>query len=137
MNKNIKLWRIVDNVDGTFGVLIDEDIPFAVTVERRWLNNKKWDGKEGSCIPPGVYVCKRITSPKFGNTFQVTAVPGRSEILFHKGNVQDDSHGCIIIGEQFEPLNGKTAVIASGKGFGEFLQRLSGINEFNLCVTQI
>ena len=133
MNKNIKLWRIVDNIDGTFGVLIDEDVPFAVTVERRWLDNKKGE----SCIPPGVYVCKRITSPKFGNTFQVTAVPGRSEILFHKGNIIDNTHGCIIIGEQFEPLGNKTAVIASGKGFGEFLQRLSGINEFNLCVTQI
>lgn len=126
--KKLTIKRIAEILDGTFGVLLDEDIPFALTLERRWLNNEK--GK--SCIPLGIYLCKRIQSPKFGNTFEVAGVLGRDAILFHKGNLDDDSHGCILIGEQFESLKGKIAILASDKGFTEFLQRLEGIDIFNL-----
>lgn len=65
----------------------------------------------------------------------MVGVPGRSEILFHKGNVDEDSHGCIIIGEQFESLNGKIAVLASAKGFSEFLDRLNNRVFFTLEIT--
>jgi len=126
-----KLVRISMISDGTFGVLLEENIPFALTVERPWLNNEKGV----SCIPGGSYTCRRIDSPKFGNTFEVTNVPGRTEILFHKGNVDDDSHGCIIIGEQFESLGGKVAVLSSAKGFSEFLDRLKNRVFFDLEIT--
>ena len=124
------LIRITEINDGTFGVFLDDRIPFAVTVERPWLNNQRLI----SCIPVGSYTCFRVNSPKFGNTFEVIAVAGRTEILFHKGNVDDDSHGCIIIGEQFESLGGKIAVIASEKGFGEFLDRTAGLTSFTLNI---
>jgi hypothetical protein len=117
--------------DGTFGVLLEENIPFALTVERPWLSNQKGI----SCIPGGSYSCRRVDSPKFGNTFEVVGVSDRSEILFHKGNVDEDSHGCIIIGEQFESLNGKIAVLASAKGFSEFLDRLKDRVFFTLEIT--
>lgn len=116
--------------DGTFGMMLDGEIPFCLTLERRWLDNKKNE----SCIPNGIYLCQRITSPRFGNTFQVFDVPNRSHILFHKGNIMDDSHGCIILGEQFEPLNGKNAVLSSGKAFDEFSQRTRGTDEFILYI---
>lgn len=131
--KVISLIRISEIEDGNFGVLLDERIPFALTVERIWLDNKKGE----SCIPRGVYTCKRIDSPKFGNTFEVCDVPDRSEILFHKGNVMDDSHGCIVIGEQFESLNGKVAVLSSTKGFGEFLERTKNLVTFELRVSKV
>lgn len=128
--KIISLIRIASNQDGTFGVLLDESVPFALTVERPWLNNKK----NVSCIPVGNYLCKRINSPKFGDTFEVTDVPLRSDILFHKGNTEDSTHGCIVIGEEFGELNGKTAVLSSSKGFNEFLRRLKDVNEFTLLI---
>lgn len=124
------LIRITEINDGTFGVLLDDKVPFALTIERRWLNNEKGI----SCIPVGSYICLRVTSPKFGNTFEVMAVPGRSEILFHQGNVDDDSHGCIIIGEQFEFLGSKVAVISSAKGFSEFLDRTKLLVSFSLNI---
>jgi len=124
------LVRFTSTDAGTFGVMLDEGIPFCLTIERPWLNNLR----EVSCIPTGIYICKRINSPKFGNTFEVTNVFGRSEILFHKGNIMDDSHGCIILGEQYELLNGKPAVIASGKAFEEFLSKTKDVNEFVLEV---
>lgn len=126
-----KLVRISMIPDGTFGVLLEENIPFALTVERPWLNNQKGI----SCIPGGSYTCRRVDSPKFGNTFEVVNVRDRSEILFHKGNVGDDSHGCIIIGEQFESLSGKVAVLSSAKGFSEFLDRLKNRVFFTLEIT--
>jgi hypothetical protein len=131
--KHLELVRISGIEDGTFGVLLDDKTPFCLTVERPWLNNKKGE----SCIPSGEYVCKRVQSPKFGNTFEVRDVPNRTAILFHKGNIMDDSHGCIIVGEQYESLNEKTAVLASGKAMDEFLQRTDDVDEFHLSIVWV
>jgi hypothetical protein len=115
----------------TYGVLIREDgVPFALTLERPWLQNQK--GK--SCIPAGAYTAKRHQSPKFGETFWVQDVPGRSEILFHKGNIDDDSHGCILVGEQFNPVKGEDGITASKEGFEEFMRLLAGLSEVEVSI---
>lgn len=121
------LWRFqsIPNI-GTFGVMLDNNLPFCLSVEREWLNNQK----NISCYPDGDYICKWVQSPKFGNTFEITNVPGRSELLFHKGNIFEDSHGCTVLGEQYEPVMGKYGVVSSGKAFEEFLKRTEGVNEF-------
>lgn len=113
----------------TFGVLFHEgQIPFALTLERPWRNNARGI----SCIFPGTYACKRIQSLKFGNTFQVMNVSGRDEIELHKGNIEDNTHGCIIIGEQFGSLNDEPAVLASKEGFDELMRITQNIDEFTL-----
>lgn len=124
----MKLVRVASNSEGTYGVLLQGEIPFAVTLERPWLDNRKGE----SCIPPGHYQCVRVQSPKFGDTFMVKDVPGRSEILFHKGNLADDSHGCILVGEQFNPVLGRPGISASKEGFAEFLNITRMTNEFPL-----
>ena len=125
-----KLIRVAYTREGTFGVLLDGGTPFCLSIERPWLNNQK----NISCIPLGIYICQRVFSPKFGNTFEVSFVPDRTSILFHKGNIMDDSHGCIVLGEQYESIQGKLAVLASGKAFSEFIQRTEDINKFGLGV---
>jgi hypothetical protein len=131
--KVLTLVRVVETEDGTFGVLLDTGVPFALTLERRWLRNAVGE----SCIPEGTYTCQRTLSPKFGATFEVTHVPGRTAILFHKGNLQDDTHGCILVGEQFGVLQGKTALLASGPGFEEFLNKLKNEVVFTLRVKEV
>ena len=131
--KEFWLWRFPSIQDGTFGVLLDNSLPFCLTLERSWIFNFKGV----SCIPDGNYTCRRVDSPKFGNTFEVTNVLGRSEILFHKGNLMMDSHGCIILGEQYEPIMGKNGVVSSGKAFEEFLKRTQEIDEFSFCIKWI
>jgi hypothetical protein len=126
----LTLKRIAMTEDGTFGVLMVGLVPFALTVERPWLDNRK----SVSCIPAGNYYCRRVNSPKFGDTFEVTDVPGRTHILFHKGNLMGDSHGCIIVGEQFEPLKGRQAVLSSKKGFEEFKARTRDRDGFILSI---
>lgn len=129
---DITLKRIAMADCGTFGVLITDGIPFALTLEREWKNNQQ----NVSCIPSGTYVCKRIWSPKFGGTFEVMTVPERSHILFHKGNLEDDSHGCILIGEQYESLNGVPGILASRKGYSEFIGKLKDKNNFQLIIEE-
>lgn len=87
-----------------------------------------------SCIPTGTYKALRHVSPRFGETFQLQDVPGRSEILFHKGNIDDDTHGCILVGEQFNPVNGEDGIAASKEGFAEFMATVRGLNEIEVVI---
>lgn len=138
--KYMDLLRVALRNDGTFGVLLDkgEDPmsvgePFAVTCEEVWQNNQP----QVSCIPAGVWLCKRVQSPKFGNTFEVTEVPGRSHILFHKGNNTNDTLGCILVAESYERIGGVLSVAQSGKGYDEFMIRLADTDKFMLSIREL
>lgn len=124
------LRRIASTEHGAFGVLIDNNIPFALTLERPWLDNER----NVSCIPAGVYACNRYHSEKHPNTFQVMNVPERSAILFHTGNLLEHSAGCILIGEIFDPYKGEPAILSSRKGFEEFMKKLEDKQDFQLLI---
>ena len=130
--KVLTLQRLCEVKDcGTLGVLFDEDIPFCLTVERPWLNNQTGI----SCIPKGEYIIKPVESPKFGATWEVQNVVGRSHILIHRGNVDDDSHGCIIVGESFIPIGGQPVGLgSSGVAFSEFMERLRNLKQARLVI---
>lgn len=128
--KALTLKRISTNGHATFGVLIQDTEPFALTLERAWLGNHR----NVSCIPAGVYTCGRVISSRFGETFEILDVPGRSNILFHKGNIPGDTAGCILVAERFEKLAGKAAILSSADGYGEFMERMEGVDEFSLTI---
>lgn len=119
--------------NGTFGVLFDGQDPFIVTLEQNWRNNEH----NVSCIPVGEYQCRRILSPRFGNTFEVVCPP-RTEVEFHKGNFATETHGCILTGTYFEKtVDGKTFIADSGLAFDTFIRRLKGQDEFKLIVVDV
>ncbi len=93
----LKLVRVTTGLDGTFGVLVKDGVPLCVTLELPWEENQR----SISCIPEGRYDFYRVDSPRFGDTFQIAAVPGRSNILFHAGNTVDDTSGCILLGTSY------------------------------------
>jgi len=128
--KTLIIRRITTGDQGTFGNLVFENAPFAVTLELPWLDNKPMV----SCIPSGEYICKRVSSPKFGDTFEVTNVPGRTHILFHKANRLRDLLGCIGVAEQFGKLDGESGVLNSKQGYNEFKAILSNDIEFRLVI---
>src|SRR3990167_10566119 len=107
--------------EGTFGVLDCDGIPFAVSIELPWRDNQQ----DISCIPTGMYICKRIDSPKFKETFEVQSVPNRTHVLLHKANTISDLHGCIGIGLYFGQLTGQVAVLESGRAFANFLLKVN------------
>ena len=120
---------------GTKGVLVFENDPFAVSQERDWQNNRPSVGDvAGSCIPAGEYYCERVNSPRFGDTFEVMNVPNRSHILFHKGNLDDDSRGCILVGESFGMLGNDSGILDSKHGYNEFMNLMSDTDEFRLII---
>lgn len=129
----LRLKRVISTSGGIFGVLLGEDGPLALTAERPWLDN----AADVSCIPPGRYRCLRHVSPRFGETFMVTDVPGRTEILFHRGNVPTDSRGCILVGGSFGRLGPEAAVLGSKAAFGRFMRALSGTVEFRLLIEEV
>src|SRR3990172_491156 len=129
--KTLTIKRISEIEDGTFGVILDGKTPFAVTLEKNWVDNQK----NISCIPAGSYRCVRRLYHKHGYwTFEVMGVPGRTAILIHSGNTEDDSMGCILVGESFGVLKEKTAILSSKEGFKEFMERLKGQDEFLLVI---
>ncbi len=79
-------------LDGCFGELRNGDDLVCLTLERTFD-----DGKP--VIPAGVYRCQRTVFARGGYpTFEITGVEGHSRLLFHKGNVETDSIGCVLLG---------------------------------------
>lgn len=89
-----------------------------------------------SCIPASQYLCCRWESLKFGETFKVLNVPMRTDILFHKGNTDEDTAGCVILGITWGNLSGNRAVLNSGKSFESFMDALKNYDEFILTITE-
>ncbi|TAL13952.1 hypothetical protein EPN95_04665 [Patescibacteria group bacterium] len=125
------LKRILYAPTETFGALICDGVPFLLSLEDPWKDNEP----HISCIPKGNYVCKRIISPKFGETFEIMDVPGREHILFHAGNTHEATEGCILTGLSFGKVGGVNGILSSKKAFSVFMARLKGIKQFNLLVT--
>lgn len=135
--KQYNLFRFSSTEQGTFGVFCDSNtLPICVTAERPWLGNER----RISCIPEGLYICKKYSSPKYHNVWEVKDVPERTSILIHEGNfpVPDkngnnaDSTGCILVGDSFGIIRGRHAVLKSVVT----LNRLRGIlpEEFELNI---
>ncbi len=119
---------------GTFGELTicGTNIKLA-TVERAWENNQP----NISCIPEGIYICKKRMSPKFGFTFEVTHVPDRTHILFHIGNGPDNFQGCIGLGMRLGYMSGLLAVLNSKEAIEQFKDAISPQEEFALQIRQV
>ena len=129
------LKRIAETDDGTFGVLLDRNVPFAVTLENRWYDNKT----NLSCIPTGTYYCSRVNSPRFGHTWEIQEVPNRTHILFHWGNRDNDTNGCVLVAEEFGTLYGENAILSSNskhRGFQELIDKTKDINDFQLIIQE-
>lgn len=135
--KVIELIRIEEHWRwGTFGVLRMDKRAFCVTLEPADLENKV----SASSIPAQQYMCSRYHSPKYGFTFQVNHVPGRTYILFHSGNIIEHTEGCILLARKFGVLKTtveKRAILNSGETFKEFLKKLENINEFHLTIKEV
>lgn len=145
---NALLQRIADTPFGVFGYL---DLRAAdgapqgrfCTGEDDWLDNRS----QVSCIPAGLYVCRRTVHHKTGEpTFEITGVPGRSRILIHPGNTEEDVMGCVMVGTDFgcrtvpdedapgQPARLKWGVSGSRVAFERFMAKLAGIQQFDLQV---
>ena len=128
-----KIVRNTSTPNGTFGVMLDgAELPVCVTLENPWIDNLP----RVSCIPLGLWLCERTDSPKFGNTFRVVEpIPGgRTHILFHKGNTEFDTSGCILLGSSFGHLSGIPAILQSNPAFNHFMGLVKDVDKFELAI---
>ena len=136
--KHLILERFCYSPQGTFGTIQLSQVrsglsPIVLyTIELPWQYNER----EKSCIPQASFICKRFSSAKHPNTFEVTNVPARTGILFHVGNTKDDFQGCIGLGLNLGTVGNRWAVLASGVAFGKFMDYLKDDQEFRLTITQ-
>ena len=122
-----------DEIHGTFGVLKINKKVFCVTLEPPDLENQQ----SVSSIPVQQYICRRYSSAKYPDTFQVTNIPGRTKVVFHSGNIVDNTQGCILLGQYFGKLSGNRAVLNSGKTFKDFMAILGEVRAFHLTVKEM
>ena len=131
--KQVRIVRLETNPNyGTFGTLLIDGEVFCITLEPYSRDNEK----AISCIPEGQYICKAVTSSKYGETFEVTNVQDREYILFHTGNIDEHTKGCILLGQYYGKLRYNRAVLNSGKTFREFLASMVNKNSFKLTIVE-
>jgi hypothetical protein len=114
------------NTEATVGEMRGPSQFTVYTLENPWRNN----GPDSS-IPAGTYTCKRVQSPTRGNTFEITGVPRRSHILFHAGNDERDTLGCVLLGMR---TNGKNYIYDSRIAVKKFLDLTKDMDEFEIEV---
>ena len=130
--KTVRITRVASNPQhGTFGTVVVGGQPLCLSLEPY----KRDNAQNISCIPAGQYVCKPFQSPTYGATYIVTEVPGRYAILFHWGNRDVNTEGCILLGEEFGELGGDWAIKSSRKAVEEF-QNVIGRNSFLLTIVE-
>ena len=99
------LLRLAEDEHQTIGELRlydGKDLKFqGKTLELPWRDNEKMISR----IPEGEYPVRRRRSKKFNDHFHVMDVDNRSLILIHVGNYNHQTHGCILIGQNFVDIN--------------------------------
>lgn len=126
----LTLQRLEESEDGTFGALLIDGHVFCVTLEPPDKDNQQ----NISNIPPNTYVIVRTHSNKYGVTFEITGIPGRTRVLIHAGNIVSHTKGCVILGQYWDKLKGDRAVLNSGNTFRKFMKLMEGIDEAELTI---
>jgi hypothetical protein len=73
-----------------------------------------------------------VISPRYGETFEITLVPGRTHILFHWGNYPSNTEGCVLLGTS--RAADVPAVWSSRAAHAEFMAATQGVDEFHLTI---
>lgn len=130
--EQITLRRVAFSDHCVQGVLVYQNRALLLTLEDAWRDNLP----EVSCIPPGRYRCARHSSIKFPNTWRLEDVPGRSAILLHAGNTDEDTRGCILVGRRFGDMSGIPAVLESQAAMDQLRYVTRGWKEFELTIEE-
>ena len=93
------------------------------------------DGVYHPKITTGEYTCVRGQHKLEGmnapfETFEITGVGSHTGLLFHSGNVNSDSSGCVLLGESYSP----SGIVNSREAFNGFMELLQDKNTFQLTV---
>jgi len=123
---NLKLDRRIQNPNNVIGELYWEDEMECNTLEDtdRFLEdeiNEKVDKQ--SAIPRGSYKVIINKSTRFKRDMPLLLnVPGFSGVRIHKGNTEEDTEGCILVGEYVS--DDMKSVVNSKKAFDKVFAKM-------------
>ncbi len=120
----VHVYRLEKTAQGFIGVLLINGTIFCFTLE-----------KDDTFLKPGSYHCQRFSGTKWPDTFEII-VPGHTAVLFHAGNVEADTQGCILLGATTGRLKGNRAILNSGATFKAFIDMMYGRDSFNLFINE-
>lgn len=111
----------------------------SVTLEHAYPDGSGgWEPK----IPNGTFTCVRgkhrldsMPVGEFFETFMITGVPGHTNLLFHWGNWEKDSDGCVLTGAALTESPGGLMVTNSKATFKKIMGLLEGVDQFTLTVS--
>jgi hypothetical protein len=132
---DLVLKRTEASVDGIMGELYDDSHNLLCYTLEHAYDSGNGDGSYAPKIPAGQYNCVRGTHKLLNMTstfvtFEITNVPNHTHILFHPGNYNKDSDGCVLLGLE----KSDTAVLKSRDAFAKFMVLETNIDEFQLTV---
>lgn len=91
-------------------------------------------------IPDGLYQCVRGMHRLEGmdsdfETFEITGVEGHTGLLFHIGNYNMDSDGCVLVGTDISKLSTFWMITNSRAAFESFMSLHADDQTFSLVVS--
>ena len=125
-----KIIRVEQTDQGALGVLILNGIYFCSTLEPDSTDDKRFQ------IPAGIYYCERYSGTKYKDTFEIK-VPDHTALLFHSGNIEEDSLACVLLGQYPGKLRGNRAVLNSGVTFEKFKALMKNTSWFYLEIIDL
>ncbi len=117
----VKLQRAFNDNNVTFGMMDIEGVSHDPIFS---LENPLRETNVDSRIPKGSYLCLPFIGVKYKGVYEVCSVPGRTAILIHWGNFEEDTEGCILVGDGAGMLNRRPAVLNSRNCFKRFKELL-------------
>jgi hypothetical protein len=139
---NLSLVRNSAREDGIFSQILDEtEHEVCMTLEHAYPDGKGgWAPK----IYAGTFECVRGKHRLHGmaedfETFEITGVADHSNLLFHWGNWNENSEGCVLVGEfiaeGYRPGAPHTEMITNSRVvFAAFMKLQEGVDQFTLEV---
>ena len=95
---NLLIIRDTFTDESTIGELFLNGERLCDTLENPWLDNQK----NISCIPVGEYPVRlRLARERATKNYLhllIQDVPNRNYVLFHRGNTNADTQGCVLVG---------------------------------------
>lgn len=108
--------------DSMAGLLHVNDIPFCLTLEDELRDTKI---KDETAIPAGTYKIVLSHSPRFGYvTPELLNVPNFNSIRIHAGNTDNDTSGCILVGDSLRLKNNELFLAESKIAFDKLMGEL-------------
>lgn len=141
---NLVLKRHMRRSDGIFGNIYGQDDSSICRTLEHAYSVADTDAY-APILQPGTYKCVRgIHRIGFHltpiETFEVTGVKGHTGILFHYGNYNADSNGCVLVGDHIVDAGGTTKSLMlthSRVTFAHFMDLQKDIDNFTLTVIDL